>query len=274
MGILYLVSTPIGNLEDMTMRALRILKEVRLIAAEDTRTSRVLMQHFGITTPLTSYHEHNKIGKLDTIFEALKSGDVALISDAGTPAISDPGYELVRGAIAAGYTVVPIPGANAIATALIASGLPTDGFVYFGFLPKKQNARRELLGTLLHEKRTLIGYESPHRLADTLGLIVAVMGAQRRVCVAREMTKHFEEFYRGTAAEALQRYTSDNPKGEITLVIAGAPAPIMWDRLRVLTELESLLEDGESLSSASKTIAQRSGWKKNAVYELGLEDHP
>lgn len=271
MNILYLVATPIGNLEDMTLRGLRILKEVRLIAAEDTRTSRVLMQHFDITTPLTSYHEHNKGGKSEAIFTALESGDVALISDAGTPAISDPGYELVREAIERGYTVVPIPGANAIATALIASGLPTDEFVYLGFLPKKQIARRTLLESVRADRRTLICYESPHRLSDTLGLIVAVMGAERPVCVAREMTKLYEEFYRASAYEAQQRYSNENPKGEITLLIGGAPVSQNWDRLRVLTELERLLEDGESLSSAAKTVAGLSGWKKNAVYELGLE---
>jgi 16S rRNA (cytidine1402-2'-O)-methyltransferase len=272
MGILYLVATPIGNLEDITMRALRILKEVRLIAAEDTRTSRVLLQHFGITTPLTSYHEHNKLGKLDTIFDTLKLGDVALISDAGTPAISDPGYELVREAIQQGYSVVPIPGANAIATALIASGLPTDGFVYLGFLPKKQNARRELLETMKAEKRTLICYESPHRLADTLGLVMSVMGETRPVCVAREMTKLYEEFFRGTAKEAHTRFGDENPKGEITLVISGAPESANWDKVRVLAELDRRLEDGESLSSAAKAVANASGWKKNAVYELGLDE--
>jgi len=271
MNTLYLVATPIGNLEDMTLRALRVLKEVRLIAAEDTRTSRVLLQHFEITTPLTSYHEHNKLVKLDAIFAALEAGDVALISDAGTPSISDPGYELVREAIARGYQIVPVPGANAIASALIASGFPTDGYVYLGFLPKKQSARRALLESVRTEKRTLVCYESPHRLADTLGLIAAVMGAERPVCVAREMTKRYEEFYRATAHEAQQRYASENPKGEITLVIGGAPASSQWDRLRVLEELERLLDAGESLSSAARTIAAASGWKKNAVYELGLE---
>jgi 16S rRNA (cytidine1402-2'-O)-methyltransferase len=272
MRTLYLVAKPIGNLEDITLRALRILREVRLIAAEDTRTSRVLLQHFEITTPLTSYHEHNKLIKLDAIFAALETGDVALISDAGTPAISDPGYELVCEAIARGYNVVPIPGANAIASALIASGLPTDGYVYLGFLPKKQNARRALFESVRMEKRTLICYESPHRLADTLGLIAAVLGADRPVCVAREMTKRFEEFYRATAYEAQQRYAQENPKGEVTLVIGGAPAASEWDRLRVLAELERLIEAGESLSSAAKTVAAASGWKKSAVYELGLED--
>ncbi|MFQ3645826.1 MAG: 16S rRNA (cytidine(1402)-2'-O)-methyltransferase [Anaerolineae bacterium] len=272
MHTLYLVATPIGNLEDITLRALRILKEVRLIAAEDTRTSRVLLQHFEITTPLTSYHEHNKLVKLDAIFAALEAGDVALISDAGTPAISDPGYELVREAIARGYHVVPIPGANAIASALIASGLPTDGYVYLGFLPKKQSARRALLESVRSEKRTLVCYESPHRLADTLGLIAAVLGADRPVCVAREMTKRFEEFYRATAYEAQQRYAQENPKGEVTLVIGGAPTLGTWDRLRVLAELERLIEAGESLSNAAKTVAAASGWKKSAVYELGLEE--
>lgn len=271
MRTLYLVSTPIGNLEDMTLRALRVLKEVRLIAAEDTRTSRVLMQHFDISTPLTSYHEHNKLGKLEAIFTALETGDVALISDAGTPNISDPGYELVREAIARGYTVVPIPGANALTSALIASGLPTDGFVYLGFLPKKQNARRELLESVRAEKRTLVCYESPHRLADTLGMVSAALGADRPVCVAREITKLYEEFYRATAYEAQQRYSNENPKGEVTLVIGGAPVSANWDRLRVLTELEQRLEAGESLSSAAKAVATLSGWKKSTVYELGLE---
>jgi 16S rRNA (cytidine1402-2'-O)-methyltransferase len=272
MPTLYLVATPIGNLEDITLRALRILKEVKLIAAEDTRTSRVLLQHFQINTPLISYHEHNKLIRLDTIFQTLETGDVALISDAGTPAISDPGYELVREAIARGYSVVPIPGANAIACALIASGLPTDGYVYLGFLPKKQSARRALLESVRTERRTLVCYESPHRLADTLGLIAAVMGADRPVCVAREMTKRFEEFYRATASEAQQHFSQENPKGEITLVIGGAPALGQWDRLRVIDELERLLAAGESLSNAAKAVAAASGWKKSAVYELGLQD--
>lgn len=272
MHTLYLVATPIGNLEDITLRALRVLKEVKLIAAEDTRTSRVLLQHYEINTPLTSYHEHNKLVKLDAIFAALETGDVALISDAGTPTISDPGYELVREAIARGYHVVPIPGANAIASALIASGLPTDGYVYLGFLPKKASARRALLESVRDEPRTLICYESPHRLAEALEQIAEVMGADRPVCVAREMTKRFEEFYRATAAEAQQRYAQENPKGEITLVIGGAPANGAWDRARVLAELERLIEAGESLSNAAKTVAAASGWKKSAVYELGLED--
>lgn len=161
MNTLYIVPTPIGNLEDITLRALRILREVQLIAAEDTRTTRVLLDRYEIRTPLTSYHEHNKLTKLDALFDALSVGDVALVSDAGTPGISDPGYELIREAIARGVTIVPLPGASAITTALIASGLPTDGYVYLGFLPRKESTLRDLLSDLRAERRTLIAYESP-----------------------------------------------------------------------------------------------------------------
>jgi 16S rRNA (cytidine1402-2'-O)-methyltransferase len=272
MPTLYIVATPIGNLEDMSFRAIRILKEVALIAAEDTRTSRVLTQHFGIETPMTSYHEHNKLSKLEQIFNSLEHGDVALISDAGTPGISDPGFELIQEAIRRGCHVVPIPGASAVITALIASGLPTDSFTYLGFLPKKQGARRELFMSLKNEKRTLVCYESPHRLADTLGQIAALMGDNRQVCIAREMTKKFEEFWRGTALEAARHYSEDNPKGEVTLLIAPAAETGAWDKSRVLAELEKRLEDGQALNQAAKEIAAASGWKKSAVYDLGLED--
>ncbi|MCA9887103.1 MAG: 16S rRNA (cytidine(1402)-2'-O)-methyltransferase [Anaerolineae bacterium] len=272
MGTLYIVPTPIGNLEDMTFRGLRILKEVSLIAAEDTRTSRVLLDHYEIQTPLTSYHEHNKIGKLDAIFDALMHGDVALISDAGMPGISDPGYELIREAIAQNIEVVPLPGANAVITALVGSGLPADSFIYLGFLPKKQNARRDLLKSLKSEKRTLVAYESPHRLADTLGQIRAVMGDDRQVCVGRELTKKFEAYVRGTAAKVHQHFVEENPKGEVTLVIGGATNGKIWARDDVLAELERLTDAGESLSRAAKQIATESGWKKSDVYALGLEE--
>jgi len=270
MGTLYLVATPIGNLEDMTLRALRILKEVRLIAAEDTRTSRVLLQHFNIATPLTSYHEHNKLHKVEAIFEALALGDVALISDAGMPAISDPGYELVRLALARGVRVVPVPGASAVVTALVASGLPTDGFVYLGFLPRKDGDRRKFLESLKREPRTLIAYESPHRLIDALRDVRAILG-ERAVCVAREMTKHYEEFFRGTVSQALERFQSENPKGEITLVVGGALAQeVRWDEERVREALRQRLQDGESLSSAAKQVASEALWRKGEVYDLGL----
>lgn len=272
MGTLYIVATPIGNLEDMTFRAVRILKEVRLIAAEDTRTSRVLTQHYGIETAMTSYHEHNKLSKLDRIFDNLDSGDVALISDAGTPGISDPGYELIHEAIQRGHTIVPIPGANAVITALVASGLPTDSFIYLGFLPKKQNARRDLFKALENEKRTLVAYESPYRVADTLGQIASVLGDEREVCIAREITKKFEEFWRGTAKEAAQHYSEENPKGEITLVIAPAAENAQWDKEQVRVALQAKLDEGLSLSRAAKEVAALSSWKKRVIYELGLEE--
>lgn len=273
MGILYIVPTPIGNLEDITLRALRVLREVALIAAEDTRTTRVLLQHFEINTPLTSYHEHNKLTKLEAIFAALENGDVALVSDAGTPGISDPGYELIGAVIDQGGRVEPLPGASAILTALVGSGLPTDGFVYVGFLPRKDKARREFLTELQDERRTIIAYESPNRLLDTLRVVQATWG-ERPLCVARELTKIYEEFFRGTPQQALAHYTDHPPRGEIVLVLAGAPAgdEAEWDVERVRSELATLLADGEPLSKAAKSIAQRSGWNKRDVYALGTSD--
>src|SRR5690606_18121109 len=188
MGTLYIVPTPIGNLEDITLRALRVLREAALIAAEDTRTTRVLLRHYDIATPLTSYHEHNKLAKLDSIFEALEEGDVALVSDAGTPGISDPGYELIGEAIQRGIRVEPLPGASALVTALVGAGLPTDSFIYLGFLPKKASARAEALREVATQRRTLVFYESPNRLLDTLAAVRDVLG-ERQVCVARELTK-------------------------------------------------------------------------------------
>ncbi|MEL6272888.1 MAG: 16S rRNA (cytidine(1402)-2'-O)-methyltransferase [Chloroflexota bacterium] len=273
MGTLYIVPTPIGNLEDITLRALRILGEVDLIAAEDTRTSRVLLDHYDISTPMLSYHEHNKIARLDSVLDTLSGGDVALISDAGTPGVSDPGYELIGMAIDAGFAVVPLPGANAVTTALVGSGMPTDSFIYVGFLPKKDRARRDFLESLRDEKRTIIAYENPYRVAATLTDVAQVMGDDRPVCVAREMSKMFEEFYRETAANAAARYRDEAPKGEITLVIGGAPNDTdnVWDEERVLAELNRRLESGEKLSRASKAIAQLSGWNKRDVYALGVD---
>lgn len=272
MGILYIVPTPIGNLEDITLRALRILKEVSLIAAEDTRTSRVLTRHFEIETPMTSYHEHNKLTKLDQIYDALAVGDVALISDAGTPGISDPGYELIQGAIQQGITVVPLPGANAVITALVASGMPTDEFLYVGFLPRKTKALKDRLSELSTRTETIITYESPYRLTDTLSAIIEVMGADHQVCVAREITKKFEEFFRGTAQDAHDHFTAENPRGEVTLLIAGAePSDDTWTETRVRDALQSRIDDGESLSRAAKSLAKLSGWRKSDIYQLGIE---
>jgi 16S rRNA (cytidine1402-2'-O)-methyltransferase len=273
MGTLFIVPTPIGNLEDITLRALRVLREVRLIAAEDTRTSRVLLQHYQIATPLTSYHEHNKLTKLDSIFDALASGDVALISDAGMPGISDPGYELVREAIARGLRVEPLPGPNAVITALVGSGLPTDGFVYLGFLPRKDKALREFLQTVVDESRTLVAYESPNRLTDSLTVIRDTLG-ERPVCVARELSKKFEEFRRGPVSDVLAYYEANPPRGEITLVIGGAPQQAVetWDEGRVRVALQARLDAGEPLSSAARTVAAESGWERRTVYNLGRNE--
>ena len=273
MGTLYIVPTPIGNLEDITLRALRILREASLIAAEDTRTSRVLTRHYDIDTPMTSYHEHNKLFKLDEIFSLLAQGDVALISDAGTPGISDPGYELIAAAVKRGFDVVPLPGASAITSALVGSGMPTDRFLYLGFLPRKASSLREFLSSLAGRTETLVAYESPYRLAETLSLIAEVIGDDRRVCVAREISKKFEQFYRGTAIELRDKFAKDNPRGEVTLVIAGAdPESAIWSESQVRSALLERIEAGESLSRAASAVAKRSGWKKNAVYQLGIND--
>jgi 16S rRNA (cytidine1402-2'-O)-methyltransferase len=272
MKTLYIVPTPIGNLEDITLRALRILREAALIAAEDTRTTRILLQHYQITTPLTSYHEHNKLAKLDTLFSALETGDVALVSDAGMPGISDPGYELIGAAIERDFRVEPLPGASATITALVGSGLPTDRFLYLGFLPRKTSALRNFFESVAGEPGTLIVYESPNRLTDTLTQALAVFG-DRLACVARELTKKFEEFQRGTISQLLAYYDANPPRGEITLVIAGAPPEVktVWDEERVRAVLRERLDADESLTSAAKAIAGESGWERRVVYNLGLD---
>lgn len=273
MGTLYIVPTPIGNLEDMTLRALRVLREVALIAAEDTRTSRVLTRHYDIGTPMTSYHEHNKIAKLDEVFAALKKGDVALISDAGTPGISDPGFELIAAAIERGHEVVPLPGASALTTALVGSGLACDRFAFLGFLPRKPAALRELLAEYAERSDTLVAYESPYRLAQSLATVADVLGDDRSVCVAREISKKFEQFYRGTASELRETFADDNPRGEVTLVIAGAdPGASIWSEARVMEALSARLEAGDPLSRAASDVAKLARWKKNAVYRLGVID--
>ena len=222
-GTLYIVSTPIGNLEDLTYRAHRILQEVNIIAAEDTRHTQKLCQHYGITTILTSYHDFNKETKTPVLLEKLREGQsIALVSDAGTPLISDPGYYLLTRAIAENIPIVPIPGPSAILTALAASGLPTDTFRYEGFLPRKSTARTRALQALAEVPQTVILFETPHRIQATLMAISKSFG-DRRLVIARELTKTFEEILRGTAADIMERWKNRSPKGEITLVIAGKP---------------------------------------------------
>lgn len=218
-GTLYVVATPIGNLEDLTFRAKRILSEVSLIAAEDTRQSKILLNHYEINTPLTSYHKFNIMSKAEYLLGKLELGaDLALVTDSGTPCISDPGYELVRAAAARGILVVPIPGASAVITALSAAGLPTDRFAFEGFLPKRPGKKRKLLEALKSEARTIIIYESPFRLLKTLQEIVDSMG-DRQVAVCRELTKKFEEIKRGKASEVLAHFQAKAIKGEIVIVV-------------------------------------------------------
>ncbi len=220
-GILYIVSTPIGNLEDITLRALRILKEVDLVAAEDTRHTGLLLRHFGIQKPLTSYFEGNELKKKEFILARLKQGDrVALVSDAGTPGVSDPGFRLIQTVIQNEIPIVPIPGPSAVITALSVSGLPTDAFLFKGFLPHKSKKRRDLLKQLEEVKETLILYESPHRISETLKDIIEILG-DREIVLTRELTKIYEEILRGKVSEIQNQVLKRKLKGEITLVISG-----------------------------------------------------
>jgi 16S rRNA (cytidine1402-2'-O)-methyltransferase len=268
-GTLFLVATPIGNLDDISVRALRTLREAGLIAAEDTRRTRQLLTHFDINTPLTSYFEHNKLAKLDAILARLEDGNVALVSDAGTPNLSDPGYELVRAALAAGHEVVPIPGPSALLAALVASGLPSDSFLYLGFLPRKPNERRRLLDSVAGEPRTLVAFEAPHRLLEALADVEAALG-DRPVAVARELTKLHEEIVRAPASLARRHFEQKEILGEITLVIGGAaggPASA-WPPERVLGELERLVAGGAHKKDAARQVAQLAHWPQREVYRL------
>jgi 16S rRNA (cytidine1402-2'-O)-methyltransferase len=218
MPVLYVIATPIGNLEDISLRALRLLQEVNLIAAEDTRTTRHLLNAHNIKTPLTSYHEHSKRAKLDYLLNYLEKEDLALVSEAGMPGLSDPGYELIVAAIEHGISVVPIPGASAVITALVVSGLPTDQFLYLGFLPRRKGQRQRLLNSIIDEPRTIVAFETPHRLKEALSDIEEILG-NRRLSVCRELTKVHEEIFRGRVSQAREHFVE--PRGEFTLVIEG-----------------------------------------------------
>ncbi|BBD68295.1 uroporphyrin-III C/tetrapyrrole methyltransferase [Nostoc commune NIES-4072] len=269
---LYVVGTPIGNLEDITFRAVRILQTVDIIAAEDTRHTGKLLQHFQVKTPQVSYHEHNRTSRIPELLEHLVNNKaIALVSDAGMPGISDPGYELVKACIEAGIAVVPIPGASAAITALSASGLPTDRFVFEGFLPAKSQQRQEHLESLQTESRTLIFYESPHRLRDTLQDLALVWGSDRQIVLGRELTKLYEEFWRGTIAEAIAHYNQREPQGEYTLVVAGIPAsqPQLTEE-ELKAELKQLISQGISRSQASRQLAKFTSLPRRQLYQLAL----
>ena len=269
MGTLYLVATPIGNLEDMSLRAVRILKEAVLIAAEDTRHTGKLLKHFEIETPITSYFEHNKLNKLDFILEKLSAGDVALVSDAGTPAINDPGYELVKAALASNFDVRPIPGASAPIAALTVSGLPTDSFLYLGYLPHKSSERHKRLEEVESQPYTLIFLESPHRIVEALEDVFSIFG-DRRICVAREMTKMFEEYWRGTVSGAVAYFKSQPARGEFTLVVEGKTKRErgLWTEEEIRAAIERELQSEKSAKEISADLAKQSGWNKKEIYTL------
>lgn len=272
MGTLYLVSTPIGNLEDITLRALRVLREADIIAAEDTRHTRKLLKRYEITTKLTSYHEHNKEARESFLLDVLEGGDLALVSDAGTPGLSDPGFELVQAALEHGYEVTSIPGPSAPIAALVASGLPTDSFIFLGYLPRKASARRALIKSLSNERRTLVLFEVPHRIQKTLGDLIAILGEGRLAALGRELTKLHEEIVRGTLGEVQAHIASREPRGEYTLVLGGAPAPGKWTESEVMEAMCAHIETGLNRSSAARQIAAESGWTRQEVYRLSLEE--
>ena len=266
MSTLYLVATPIGNLEDLSPRAQRVLREVKLIAAEDTRHSHKLLTHFDIHTPLTSYYEHNQSAKLEAVLASLHAGDVALISDAGMPGINDPGYLLVRAALDAGHQVSPIPGPSAPIAALAASGLPTDQFLYLGYPPRKSSERRRALQQVVGLPYTLVWLESPHRLRPTLQDLRAALG-NRQVVVAAELTKLYERFFRGSLDEAIEVYEKEPARGEFTIVLTGAqPEAGIWDEARVLAALQA--GSDETPSQLARRVAIEAGWPRSRVYAL------
>jgi len=269
MGTLYLVATPIGNLEDMSPRAIRVLREASLIAAEDTRHTGKLLKHFGIETPLTSYFEHNKLNKLDFILDKLSQGDVALVSDAGMPAINDPGYELVKAALASDFDVLPVPGPSAPISALAVSGLPTDSFLYLGYLPHKASERRKSVERITNSLYTLIFLESPYRIVESLEDLLSILG-DRKICVAREMTKMFEEYWRGKVSGAVEYFKSQPARGEFTLVVEGKTKDEreVWTEEQVLKSIKIELKSGKSAKDISTELSLQSGWSKKDIYRL------
>ncbi|MDN3020005.1 16S rRNA (cytidine(1402)-2'-O)-methyltransferase [Paenibacillus sp. BSR1-1] len=272
-GILYLVPTPIGNLEDMSFRAIRILKEADLIAAEDTRNTRKLCNYFEIETPVVSYHEHNKETSGEKLIQRVKEGQkIALVSDAGMPTISDPGYELVQAAITEKMTVVPLPGANAALTSLIASGLSCQPFYFYGFLARSKKEKRSELEVLKKQTATIIFYESPHRLKETLAIMLEVLG-NRNIALCRELTKKFEEFIRGTLEEAMNWANQDEIRGEFCLIVEGSTGEVeeeysWWESFTIEEHVNHYISDKKMASKeAIKQTAKDRGLNKREVYQ-------
>lgn len=266
-GTLYVVATPIGNLEDISFRAVRVLKEADLIACEDTRHTAKLLQHYEIEKPTVSYHEHNEAARAEELAAKLTAGlNVAQVSDAGMPGISDPGYRVIKLAIERGVPVVPIPGASAVVAALAASGLPTDSFQFLGFLPAKSGQRRTMLETLRHAKHTTVVYEAPHRIAETMKDVVELLGAERPVVLARELTKVHEEFIRGSAAEILQRIQEHELKGEMTLLI-GKGEEQQTAAKDIAQRLDEIMREQKlDENAALKALAKERGISKSEAY--------
>ena len=265
---LYVVATPIGNLEDVTLRALRILSEARLIAAEDTRTTRKLLGRHGIKTPLVSFHEHNREARLPQILDTLRTGDVALVSEAGVPTLSDPGRELVRRALETGIRVVPVPGPSALTAAISVSGMPADAFTFLGFLPRRQGDRRKLLESVATSPQTVVIFEAPHRLRRALEDMLAVWG-DRRITVCRELTKLYEEVFPGTISQALAYFTE--PRGEFTLVVEGGTGEKeVWNESQARDHLALMKKDGIKAREAVAAVAKASGLPRRLVYEQWL----
>ena len=273
-GMLYLCATPIGNLEDMTFRAVRVLKEADLIAAEDTRNSVKLLNHFNIHTPMTSYHEYNKYEKGRKLVEKMQAGcTVALITDAGTPGISDPGEELVRMCHEAGIPVTAVPGAAACITGLVISGLPTRRFVFEAFLPSDKKEREAVLDSLRHEQRTMVIYEAPHRLVKTLKLLARTLGEDRRVSICRELTKKHETVFRSTLGHSASYYESTEPKGECVIIIEGLSREQMeqearekWEDMSIEDHVAHYMSQGEDRKEAMKKAAKDRGVSKRDIY--------
>jgi 16S rRNA (cytidine1402-2'-O)-methyltransferase len=273
MGILYVVATPIGNLEDVTLRALRVLGEAELLLAEDTRRTRVLLERHGIAGRPRSLHAHNEAARAEEVLAALAAGRrVALVSDAGTPLVSDPGGRLVAQAIAAGHDVVPVPGPSAALAALVASGLPAETFCFVGFLPRKAGERSARLAALAGRGETLILFESPRRVGATLRDLAQALG-ERRACVARELTKLHEEVARGTLSELARRFEA-GARGEVTIVVEGAPAAEAPRPDALRARVRALLAAGESARDVAARLARETGAPRRAIYALALEERP